>query len=164
MILAENCCFWSMPGSFLYSAAPAASMSVRVSTTSTVMGMYSPVFIVLGINPNHVTSRGFLPVFRLIFIWCGFGCRSWFLFDADADPYRTFHPDVDPDPSFQKRLKHLKKCSNRLIFHAFWLVIWKFMWIRILFLFDFFQIRVPKMMRIRILIHNTDFCLVSFQG
>ena len=30
MILADVCCLWSIPGSFLYSAAPAASISVRV--------------------------------------------------------------------------------------------------------------------------------------
>jgi hypothetical protein len=46
-------------------------------------------------------------------------------FDADPDP--TFHFDAVPDldPSFKKRLKTLKKGSNRLIFHTFWLVICK---------------------------------------
>ncbi len=46
------------------------------------------------------------------------------LFDADSDP-TFFYPDADPDPdlSFQIRMKHLKKCSNRLIFHTFWFVI-----------------------------------------
>jgi len=42
----------------------------------------------------------------------------------DADPDPACH--LDPDPSFP-----LKKCSNRLIFHTFWLVIWKLMRIRI---------------------------------
>jgi hypothetical protein len=39
---------------------------------------------------------------------------------SDADPDSTFHPAADPDPdvSFQIRLKPLKKCSNRLIFHT----------------------------------------------
>ncbi len=39
----------------------------------------------------------------LIVIWCGSVCG--FLFDADADPDPTFHPDADPhpytNPSFQ---------------------------------------------------------------
>ncbi len=46
------------------------------------------------------------------------------------DPDSTFHFDADPDPDegFQiKRLKKLKKCSNRLIFHTFLLVISKLM-------------------------------------
>jgi hypothetical protein len=39
------------------------------------------------------------------------------LYHADPDP--TFNPDAvpDPDPNFQIRLKPLKKCPNRLIFH-----------------------------------------------
>ncbi len=56
-------------------------------------------------------------------------------FDADADPDPTFHFDADPypdpDPSIQiKGPKTLKKCSNKFIFHTFWLVICKLMWIR----------------------------------
>jgi hypothetical protein len=39
---------------------------------------------------------------------------SDFLFDTDpvADPDLTFHPDAvpDPDPSFQIKLKPLRKC------------------------------------------------------
>ncbi len=51
-------------------------------------------------------------------------------FDADPDP--TLHFDADPDPSFQIKAQNLeKKCSNRLIFHTFWLVICKLMRIRI---------------------------------
>ncbi len=59
-----------------------------------------------------------------IFIWCGSG--SGFLYDADSDP--TFHPDAEPDPipSFQIKAL-LKRCSNRLIFNTFWLVICKLM-------------------------------------
>ncbi len=80
-------------------------------------------------------------------LWCGSGsesgfdvpvppwCESGFFFlsDADANPYPdpTFHPDgvtnVDPYRSFQIKAptQPLKKCSNRLIFHTFWLVICK---------------------------------------
>jgi hypothetical protein len=43
--------------------------------------------------------------------------RILIFFYVDPDP--TFHPDTDPDPeldpSFKKRLKALKKCSNRRI-------------------------------------------------
>jgi hypothetical protein len=105
----------------------------------------------------------------LIFIWCGSG--SWVLFDAEADPDPTFHQN--PDHIFHIKAQTLKKCSNRLIFHTFWLFICKsmririqlttLMWSRILILFDADQdpdflvmrirIRVPKIMRIRI--HNT---------
>ncbi len=51
---------------------------------------------------------------------------------------------------FKYRLKTLKNCSNRLIFHTFWLVICKLMRIRI-------QILTFTLMRIRtrIRIHNT---------
>jgi hypothetical protein len=59
--------------------------------------------------------------------------------DADLDP--TFHPDADPDPSFQIKIQTLKKCSNRLIFHTFWLVICKLMRIR-------FRIQLITLMRI----------------
>jgi hypothetical protein len=40
-----------------------------------------------------------------------------FHFDSDADP--TFHFVADPVSGFQKRLKPVKKCSNRLIFRKF---------------------------------------------
>ncbi len=68
-----------------------------------------------------------------------------FHFDADRDPYSTFHFDADPHPhpSFQKRLRKLKKCLNRFIFHSFWLLICKLMRIRI---------QLITLMRI----HNTD--------
>jgi hypothetical protein len=53
--------------------------------------------------------------------------------DADVDPDLSFHPDaypdLNPEPSFQKRLKPLKKCSNRLLFPTFWPVLCK--WIGI---------------------------------
>ncbi len=56
--------------------------------------------------------------------------------NAVADPDPTFHfdtdPDLYPDPSFQIKAQNLeKKCSSRLIFHTFWLVIYKLMRIRI---------------------------------
>jgi hypothetical protein len=71
--------------------------------------------------------------------------------DPDADPVLTFRLDADPDPdpSFHivQVLEPLKNCSNRLIFHTFWLVICKLMriWIR-------FQIQPITLMRIRIFI------------
>jgi hypothetical protein len=47
----------------------------------------------------------------------------------DADPDLTFHfhaePNLDPDLSFQIEAQIMKKCSNRLIFHTFWLFIGK---------------------------------------
>jgi hypothetical protein len=65
--------------------------------------------------------------------------------NADQDP--TFHsdanPDPDPDPIFQIKAQILKKCSNRLIFHTFWLFICKLMRIR-------FRIQLFTVMRIRI--------------
>jgi hypothetical protein len=53
--------------------------------------------------------------------------------NLDVDPDPTFHPDadLDPDPGFKKRIKPLEKCSNRLIFHTFWLDMCKFMRIQI---------------------------------
>jgi hypothetical protein len=50
----------------------------------------------------------------------------------DADPDPTFHPDPDPDldPSFKKKVRTLEKCYNMLIFHTFWLDIYKLMRIR----------------------------------
>jgi hypothetical protein len=89
----------------------------------------------------------------------------------DADPDLTYHPDADPDAdpvsdfylmrirvrirlftlmririwiqnlASKKRLKPLKKCSNRLICHTFWLFICKLM-----------RIRFFTLMRMRILI------------
>jgi hypothetical protein len=86
----------------------------------------------------------------LIFILCETGFGSGFLFNADPDP--TFHPDVDPDPDLEilaskEKLKLLKKCSNRLIFHTFWLLICK-LWVfvepdpAVLNQFGFLQIRI----------------------
>ncbi len=46
-------------------------------------------------------------------------------FDADPDQEPTFHFDADPDPNFQMEAQNLKKCSNRLTFHTFWLFISK---------------------------------------
>jgi hypothetical protein len=47
------------------------------------------------------------------------------------------HFHADPDPSFQITAENLKKGSNRLIFHLFWLFTFKLMRIRIqLFHFD----------------------------
>ncbi len=39
-----------------------------------------------------------------------------------------------PDPSFLRKAQTLEKWSNRFLFQTFWLVICKFMWIRIRFL------------------------------
>ncbi len=58
------------------------------------------------------------------------------------------HVDADPGPapSFQIKAQTLeKKCSNRLIFQTFWLLICKLMRIRIRF-----QIQLITVMRIRI--------------
>ncbi len=46
----------------------------------------------------------------------------------DAGPDSTYHPgaDPDPDPNFQTKAQTSgKKCSNRLIFHTFWIAAWK---------------------------------------
>ncbi len=58
--------------------------------------------------------------------------RIWILlchFDAEPDQNPTFHFDAEPDPdlSFQIKAQNHDKCSNRLIFHTFWLVISKLM-------------------------------------
>jgi hypothetical protein len=64
-------------------------------------------------------------------------------FDADPDPDPTFHFDPDPDPGFQIKAENLEKVlKNRLIFHTFWLVICK--WMRI-------RIQLVTLMRIQIL-------------
>ncbi len=65
--------------------------------------------------------------------------------DADPDPHYVWKLGTDhyPDPSFKYRLKNLKKCSNRLIFHTVWLVVCKLMRIRI-------QIQIITLMRMRI--------------
>jgi hypothetical protein len=47
--------------------------------------------------------------------------RIFIVAGPDLDP--TFHSDQDPDPSLQIKAKTHEKCLNRLIFHAFWLVI-----------------------------------------
>jgi hypothetical protein len=66
------------------------------------------------------------------------------------------HQDPDPDTSFKKMLKPLKKCINRLI-PTFWLDICKLMRIRMRFRNqlinldadpDFYLIQVTKMMQI----------------
>jgi hypothetical protein len=109
--------------------------------------------------------------------------------EADPDPDSSYHLDADPESDFylmririrlfslirmriririqilaSTRLKLWKKCSKRLIFHTFWLVICKFMRIRFRIQLntdadpnpDFYlmrmRIQVAKMMRI----HNTD--------
>ncbi len=68
--------------------------------------------------------------------------------DADADLDLSFNPDagldLDPDPGFQKRLKLLKKCSNRLVFQTFWPVLCKWIGIQIRF-----QIQLVTLMRIQ---------------
>ncbi len=64
-------------------------------------------------------------------------------FDADPDPDPTFRSDADPDPSLQINAQKvtLNKCSNRLIFYTFWLVICKLfrIWIQI---FTLMRIRI----------------------
>jgi len=75
--------------------------------------------------------------------------------------------DADPDPYFQRKAQILKKCSNRLKFHTFWLAICKLMQIGIriqlitlmririlIFIWCGCGSRLPKWFRIRI--HNTD--------
>jgi hypothetical protein len=66
---------------------------------------------------------------------------STFHFDADPDP--ACHFDADPDPSLQINAQKvtLNKCSNRLIFYTFWLVICKLfrIWIQI---FTLMRIRI----------------------
>jgi hypothetical protein len=59
------------------------------------------------------------------------GSGSGFLFDADADadPVPTITL-MHPDPSFQIKAQTLEIVLNRLIFHTFWLVIYKLMRIR----------------------------------
>jgi hypothetical protein len=42
------------------------------------------------LDPHHIDADPDLP-------YCP---DAIFLFDADSDP--TFHPDLDPDPSFKK--------------------------------------------------------------
>jgi hypothetical protein len=78
------------------------------------------------------------------------------------DPIPTFHPDADPDPdpSFKKRHKYLKKRQIRLIFNTFWLDICKLIRIRFriqLINFDWMriwmQIQVTKILRI---LHDAD--------
>jgi hypothetical protein len=46
-----------------------------------------------------------------------------YLFDADPHPYPTFHFAADLDPSFPNKSSKPQKCSNRLKFQTFWLVI-----------------------------------------
>jgi hypothetical protein len=80
------------------------------------------------VDPHHLDAE---PDFSLLRIWIGI--RRY----PDADTY--------PDPSFQ--IKAQTKCSNRLFFHTFWIVICILMRIRIRF-----QIQLITSMRIRILI------------
>ncbi len=54
-------------------------------------------------------------------LWCGPGSGSWLSLRCGSGSGSWL----------LKRLKALKKCSNRLIFRTFWLVIWKLMRIRI---------------------------------
>jgi hypothetical protein len=60
-----------------------------------------------------------------------FLCGSGFLFDAGPNLDSTFHSDQDPNPTLQIMAQTYEKCSNRLIFHRFWLVICKLLQIRI---------------------------------
>jgi hypothetical protein len=66
--------------------------------------------------------------------------------DPDPDPAFHFDANLDPDSNFQIQA-HLKKCSNRLIFHTFWLVIYQLMRMRI-------QLIILMRIRIRILPFN----------
>ncbi len=75
----------------------------------------------------------------------------------EADPDTTCHLDVDPDPTFyfnagpnprfQIKAQTFKKCSNRLIFHKFLVVICKLM--RILITLMRIRIQLITFMRIR---------------
>jgi hypothetical protein len=80
----------------------------------------------------------------------------------DADLNWTFHPavDPDPDPSFKKRLKPLKKCENRLIFHTFWRDICKLMLIRIRFRIQLFIDANPDFYLMRMWIQVTKMLLI----
>jgi hypothetical protein len=74
------------------------------------------------------------------------------LFDLDADPDRdpTFHFTLMQIRiqilASKYSLKPLKKCSNRLIFHTFWLVM------KLIRIGVRFRIQLTTLMRIRILI------------
>jgi hypothetical protein len=75
-----------------------------------------------------------------------------------VDPDPAFPFDADPESNFQIKaqiLEGLKKCSNTLLFHTFWLVICKLMriWIQIITLMRI-RIQIITLMRIRI--HNTE--------
>jgi len=80
-----------------------------------------------------------------------------------VDPDSTYHPDADsgflfdadpdPDTSFQMKAQTIEKCTNRLIFQSFWLVICKLMRIRILF-----RIQLITLMRIQVLIFIPSGC------
>ncbi len=89
-------------------------------------------------------------------LWCGSGCGSGFLFDADPD--QTFYPDADPnpDPSFQKKAQTLEK--ERLVFHTFWLVICILTRIRIQLHFDADPVPDFYLMWIQILIFISCGC------
>ncbi len=105
----------------------------------------------------RIRKRIRIRLFTLMRSVRGYG--FWFLFNADPDPdFYLMRMRIGSDfspwcgsvfrPSFQKRIKPLKKCSNRLIFHTFWLVVCKlyavceririiiFIWCRSGFLFD----------------------------
>jgi hypothetical protein len=78
--------------------------------------------------------------------------RIRILFDLDADPDRdpTFHFTLMQIRiqilASKYSLKPLKKCSNRLIFHTFWLVM------KLIRIGVRFRIQLTTLMRIRILI------------
>ncbi len=93
------------------------------------------------------------------------------MFNADAGPDPTSHPvaDPDPDPSFHIKTQTLKKMLKyrvRLIFHTFWIVIYKLMRMRIRFRipysyhFDADPDADPDpdfyLMRLQMRIHNTN--------
>ncbi len=56
-------------------------------------------------------------------LWCG--SRSFLSLWCGSDPDPTVHFDPDPEPilASAERLKTWEKCSNRPIFHTFWLSI-----------------------------------------
>ncbi len=107
-------------------------------------------------GPGLGKGSGFYTLLALLVWWflsARVGPFGQFCGSA-SDPESTFHPDANPDGdpdsdfslmririrlftriwiqilSSKWRLKPLKNCSNRLIFHTFWLFVWKLMQIR----------------------------------
>ena len=101
------------------------------------------------IRPERASGQPDFPAssVRILSVYISITLDPACHFDADPDP--TFHFDGVPDLSLQ--IKAQKKCSNRLIFHTFWLVICKFMRIRFgIQLFTLMQMRI----RMRIQVTN----------